>query len=102
MPQALRFMLKVSIFAKKNLSMNHIQSIINQYLSFQKIQPPRSLGIPPQYLLAFFLFCAVLPACRVKEGCAASQKGYTNNMERSKKHGKTSLFPKSVTKKLKH
>ncbi|MBL7816659.1 MAG: hypothetical protein JNL70_16680 [Saprospiraceae bacterium] len=56
----------------------------------------------PQYLLVFFLIAATLPACRVKEGCAASQRGYTNNMERTKKRGKTSLFPKSVSKKMKH
>ena len=56
----------------------------------------------PQYLLAFFLFIVILPACRVKEGCAANQKSYTNNMERTKKRGKTSLFPKSISKKIKH
>ena len=79
-------------FAKKISSMNNMR-FINQRFSLPKV--------PPQYLLAFFLFAAALPACRVKEGCAASQKGYTNNMERSKKHGTTSLFPKSGTRKLK-
>lgn len=73
--------------------MNHIKSIINQRLFFLKT--------PPQYILAFFLLTTILPACRVKEGCAASQKGFTNNMEKSKKHGKTSLFPKSMAKKIK-
>ena len=73
--------------------MHRFNSFINRYLSFSKT---------PQYLLVLFLVAATLPACRVKEGCAASQKGYTNNMERTKKRGKTSLFPKSVTKKMKH
>ena len=74
--------------------MNRILSVINPHLSFSKMAPAT--------LLAFFLFATILPACRVKEGCAASQKGYTNNMERTKKRGKTSLFPKSMTKKVKH
>lgn len=91
-----------SIFVKKNLSMNHIKSIINQCLSFLKTPSPRVIGMSTQYILAFFLLIAVLPACRVKEGCAASQRGFTNNMEKSKKHGKTSLFPKSMSKKIKH
>ena len=62
--------------------------------------------IPPQYriltLLFFFLFATILPSCRVKSGCASSQKAYTNNMERTKKRGKTALFDKSMNKKMKH
>ena len=81
--------------------MQKIQSFINSYLSMSKT-PSRIIGMPAQYLLILFLLSATLPACRVKSGCGASQKAYTNNMERTKKHGKTSLFPKSVTKKMKH
>lgn len=74
--------------------MNNIQSVINPRLPFSKMIA--------MFLLAFFLFLTILPACRVKEGCAASQKGYTNNMERTKKRGKTTLFPKTMAKKIKH
>jgi hypothetical protein len=74
--------------------MNIIQSIRYQRLSFSKRVPV--------VLLAFFLLTALLPSCRVKSGCAASQKGYTNNMEKSRKHGKTALFPKAMAKKIKH
>ncbi len=77
--------------------MKKIKSFVKSYFPFH---------LPPQYrvltLLFFFLLATLLPACRVKEGCASSQKAYTNNMERTKKRGKTSLFPKSVTKKIKH
>ncbi len=80
--------------------MQKMQSVFNNSFSFSKT-PPRGIGVPAQYLLAFFLFAAVLlPSCRVKEGCAANQKGYTNSMS-TKKRGKTSLFSKSMKKKMK-
>lgn len=78
--------------------MKSIKSVVHNYFPFNPS--------PPQYrllaLLFFFLLATVLPSCRVKSGCASSQKNYTNNMERTKKRGKTALFPKSVTKKMKH
>ena len=77
--------------------MTKITSSANSYFPF---------NIPPQYrilaLLFFFLFATILPSCRVKSGCASSQKAYTNNMEKTKKRGSSSLFPKSVSKKIKH
>ena len=48
-------------------------------------------------LLVLTLF---LPACRVKSGCPVNQ--YTNKMEKAKKGGKSGLFNKSTTKKMKH
>lgn len=77
--------------------MKSIKSVVHNYFPF---------NTPPQYrilmLLFFFLLATILPSCRVKSGCAASQKNYTNNMERTKKRGKTALFPKSMNKKIKH
>jgi hypothetical protein len=57
-----------------------------------------------QFGLFLFLLTLSLtsPACKVKEGCAASQKGYTSNMEKmKKKRGKTNLFPKDMRKRMK-
>jgi hypothetical protein len=57
---------------------------------------------PPQYLLVFFLSFTSLTACRVKEGCTDDQKkAFTNNMESTKKRGKTTLFSKTMRKKMK-
>jgi hypothetical protein len=47
------------------------------------------------------IFFITLPACKTKEGCAASQKGYVNNMEKTSKGGKSNLFSKSMRKKMK-
>jgi hypothetical protein len=47
------------------------------------------------------IFLATLPACKTKEGCAASQKSYVNSMEKSSKRGKSNLFSKSMRKKIK-
>ncbi len=84
--------------------MKSIKSIVHNYFPFNT--PPLQRSPFGQYrllaLLFFFLLATVLPSCRVKSGCASTQKNYTNNMERTKKRGKTTLFPKSVTKKIKH
>jgi hypothetical protein len=57
---------------------------------------------PPLYVLVFFLFFTSLASCKVKEGCAADQKkAFTNNMESTKKHGKTNLFSKTMRKRMK-
>ncbi len=78
--------------------MHIIQSIIR--LRF--VAPYQLFGKTAQCLLVVFFLVAVLPACRVKSGCAASQKGYTNTMEKGRKRGKTALFPKAMAKKIKH
>lgn len=38
-------------------------------------------------------------SCKVKEGCPT--KSFTNNMEKTTKHGKYNLFPKDMRKKMK-
>ena len=56
----------------------------------------------PQYLLLFFMVFTLLPACKTKEGCTADQKkAFTNNMESSKKKGKSNLFSKTMRKRMK-
>jgi hypothetical protein len=75
---------------------------IKQHLSFPKGTPSRGIGMPAQYILAFFVLTAILPACKTKEGCTGAQKAaYTNSMA-TKKHGKSGLFPKAMAKKIKH
>jgi hypothetical protein len=62
----------------------------------------RIKNTPPQYLLLFFVFFTTLPACKTKEGCTADQKkAFTNNMESTKKRGKTTLFSKTMRKRMK-
>jgi hypothetical protein len=80
----------------------NIRVIIQQRLSVLKRTPLQAFGKTVQCLLVVFFLTAVLPACRVKSGCAASQKGYTNTMEKGRKRGKTALFPKAMAKKIKH
>jgi hypothetical protein len=87
----LRFSKKRVYFVKK-LKMQKNQSVFNNYFSLSKT---------PQYLLIMFLLAFTLPACKVKSGCTGAQKAaYTNSMD-TKKRGKTSLFSKSMKKKMK-
>ncbi len=76
-----------------------------KYLIFTIIKQSEMIkllkNLPPQYLLMGIIFFITLPACRTKEGCAASQKSYVNNMEKKSNGGKSNLFSKSMRKKMK-
>jgi hypothetical protein len=53
-------------------------------------------------LMSGLAFCVLLStsACKTKEGCPTD--GYTNAMDKGKKRGKTQLFDKKTTRRMKN